>query len=356
MAKKRAQAHVPKAKRRNLKLWAEGAQRGWRFERECFQCISNKFHARIDWCLKDAEEPALPLPDFDPKAPLPELERLSDAEEQERQQRMDVLDARIRRWLKYRVKQLRKHIRTKLNSDKDPWAILLAKLSGVTSPPKARQGYQQFMREAYAQPDCPIEAVVKEHWAETVSDGSSVATSKEPNAPFCAMVARELFAALPESEQEDYREHVKAEAVAARTTYHKALKEEPGKNLEAQQAAIDTLGSFVGLILQGIFDRTGLHTVLLLEGPMPKYGGDLRTIHVSFGRNHSTAKSHLPLWDKDRFNGVLALMKEYLETVFSKTDCASAALPTGLEDAKFTMDDKSDSDSDSDSNTSLPEP
>ncbi|KAJ7838435.1 hypothetical protein B0H13DRAFT_2367460 [Mycena leptocephala] len=369
MAKKRVRARVPKAKRRNLKLWAEGAresilsphiedyadsiERGWRFERECFQRISNEFHARIDWRLKDAEEPALPLPDFDPKAPLPELERLSDAEEQERQQRMDMLDARIRRWLKYRVKRLRKHVQTKINSDKDPWAILLAKLSGVTAPPKARQGYQQFMRESYAQLDCPIEAVVKERWAETAAEGSSVATSKEPNAPFRAKVLRELFAALPQSEQEDYKERAKAEAVAARAAYDKSLKEEPGKTPQARQAAIDTLGSFVAPILQGIFDRTGLHTVLLLGGPIPKYGGDLRTIHVSFGRNRSAAKSHFPLWDQPRFNSVLGLMKEYLETAFNKADCAATALPTGLEGAKFTIDEESESESDSDSNASL---
>jgi hypothetical protein len=43
-------------------------------------------------------------------------------------------------------------------------------------------------------------------------------------------------------------------------------------------SAIDSLGSFVAPILQGIHERTGLNSVLLLGGPVPKYGGDLRTI------------------------------------------------------------------------------
>jgi hypothetical protein len=38
---------------------------------------------------------------------------------------------------------------------------------------------------------------------------------------------------------------------------------------------------------------------------------------VSYGRNRTAEQSHFPQWDKPRFNGVLALMKEYLDTVFS---------------------------------------
>ncbi|KAJ7615091.1 hypothetical protein DFH06DRAFT_1343945 [Mycena polygramma] len=366
---KRKRARVPKSKRRNLKMWAEGAresilaphiepyadsmERGWRYEREYFQQICNEFHARIDWRLEDHEEPVLPLEKFDPKAPLPDLEKLPEAEETRRQQRTDQLNARIRRWFKYRVKRLRRHVRTKVNSSKDPWSVFLAKLSGITAPPKARQGFQQFMREMYQKADNDIEELVKEKWAATPSDGASVATSAQPNAPFRAKVVRELFAALPEEERAEYKARAVAEATLAREKFDKALKDPPATSPQARQTAIDSLGAFVAPILQGIFDRTGLHSCLLLGGPIPKYGGDLRTIHVSFGRNRSAAKSHFPQWDKPRFNsGVLALMKEYLETVFNKQDSADAALPTGLEGAKFTIDpDDSDSDSD-DSNDS----
>ncbi|KAJ7603463.1 hypothetical protein DFH06DRAFT_1350223 [Mycena polygramma] len=243
---KRQRARVPKSKRRNLKMWAEGAresiltphiepyadsmERGWRYEREYFQ--------------QDHEEPVLPLEKFDPNAPLPELERLPEAEERRRQTRMDQLNARIRRWFKYRVKRLRKHVRT-----------------------KARQGFQQYMREMYEKADNDIEALVKEKWAATPSDGSSVATSAQPNAPFRAKV-------------DEYKARAKAEAVLAREKFDKALNDPPGNSPHARQTAIDALGTFVAPILQGIFERTGLHCCLLLGGPIPKYGGDLRTIHI----------------------------------------------------------------------------
>ncbi|KAJ6455627.1 hypothetical protein C8R47DRAFT_1082646 [Mycena vitilis] len=367
---KRQRARVPKSKRRNLKMWAEGAresiltphiepyadsmERGWRYEREYFQQVCNQFHTQIDWRLEDHEEPVLPLEKFDPNAPLPELERLPEAEERRRQTRMDQLNARIRRWFKYRVKRLRKHVRTKINSSKDPWAVLLAKLSGITTPPKARQGFQQYMREMYEKADNDIEALVKEKWAATPSDGSSVATSAQPNAPFRAKVVRELFAALPKAEQDEYKARAKAEAVLAREKFDKALNDPPGNSPHARQTAIDALGTFVAPILQGIFERTGLHCCLLLGGPIPKYGGDLRTIHISFGRNRTAAQTHFPQWDKVRFNGgVLGLLKEYLQTVFNKQDSADAALPTGLEGAKFTIDPEGcDSDSSEDSNDS----
>jgi hypothetical protein len=142
---------------------------------------------------------------------------------------------RIRRWLKYRVKRLRRHVRTKISSEKDPWAILLAKLSGVTSPPKARQGYQQYMREQYTNPGSDLEKEVKARWAATPAAGSSVATAKEPNAPFRAEVARDLFAQLPDSDRNQYSARAKAEAVAAQAAYNKALNGTPGKSPEDRQ-------------------------------------------------------------------------------------------------------------------------
>jgi hypothetical protein len=192
------------------------------------------------------------------------------------------------------VKRLRKYVRTKIDSRKDPWAVLLAKLSGVHAPPKARQGYQQFMHECYAE---RIDPIVKQRWAETQGAGASVPVSKEPNAPFRAQIAREVFAALPESEKQQYSARAKAEAAAAHGAFEKSLKDPSSKAPADRQksvfifisiasdqvnpsynSSINHIGSFVAPILQGIFEQTGMHSVLVLGGPVPKYGGDLRTI------------------------------------------------------------------------------
>lgn len=103
-------------------------------------------------------------------------------------------------------------------------------------------------------------------------------------------------------------------------------------------SAIDRVGEFLAPILQGIHERTGMHVLALLGGPVPKYGGQLRTVQcvfqcrcdvkpgptlillrsVSFGRNKTAAGAHFPVWANDRFVPVINLMKEYLNTVFGK--------------------------------------
>ncbi|KAJ7620618.1 hypothetical protein DFH06DRAFT_1341736, partial [Mycena polygramma] len=185
--------------------------------------------------------------------------------------------------------------------------------------------------------DTLIAPVVSKEWASSVASGSSVKTKKGPDASFRARVARETFASLSSSEKERYASTAKIEAAAARAAYEEALRTPASQSPEARQEAIDKAGTFVAPFLQGITEITGLHGVLLLGGPMPRYGGDLRTLHVSYGRNKTAAAAHFPVWAKERFNGVIDLMKEYLQTAFDADDIKASALPTGLEGAKYTI-------------------
>ncbi|KAJ7511247.1 hypothetical protein B0H11DRAFT_1899713 [Mycena galericulata] len=194
---KKGRKRVPKEDRRNLRLWAEGAresvltphiepyadalERNWRSERDYLKKICNEFNARISWRLGDHEEPDLPLPEFNEKNILVD-EKLSEEEEKQKGARLVVLRERIRRWLKYRVRRLRKQVRGRLDARKDPWAVLLAKLAGITVPPKARQAYQQYMHEKY---DDEIAPVVAREWAATtVNPDGSVKTKKAADGPF----------------------------------------------------------------------------------------------------------------------------------------------------------------------------
>ncbi|KAJ7035430.1 hypothetical protein C8F04DRAFT_1182336 [Mycena alexandri] len=367
---KRKRARVPKEDRQNLRNWAEGAREtiltphleryadafelGWRFEREVHRQICNEYHALVSWRLKDHEEPVLPLPFFDPNAPLPPDEKLSYEETQRREKRITSLNKRIRRWLKYRVTKLRKHVRTKVGSPTNPWSVLLAQLSKIHPPPKARQAYQQFMRESYA---TAIEPTVRARWAQTAAPGASVPT-QEPPVDFRAKIARELFDALPQDVKDGYGARAKGESLAAREAFQKAMKEPPSTAPKDRQLAIDNLGLFLAPILRGIHERTGLHSVIILGGPMPEYGGDLRTVHVSYGRNRTAMASHFPQWAKERFNPVLSLMKEYLESAFNTDnhlpaaqDRLDAALPRSgaLDGGKFTISPSAAAGSDSDS-------
>ncbi|KAJ7780823.1 hypothetical protein DFH07DRAFT_950048 [Mycena maculata] len=360
-SKARQRRHIAKEERKNLCLWAEGAgetiltphremyadalERNWRSERDYLQKVCNEFNARISWRLGDHEEPELPLAEFDHSIVWVEVpEELTEAEELEKRTRQALMKERIRRWLKYRVRRLRKQLRSRLDSRKDPWAILLAQLVGLKSPPKARQAYQQFMHEEYT---TKVSAVVDKQWAAANGATGMLNTTAKPNGAFRAKVARDMFAELTVTERLAYATRAKEEGKAAREAYDKAMKAGPSKSPEARQKCIENVGAFLGPILQGIQERTGLHSVTILGGPIPKYDGELRCVYMAYGRNKTAAAEHFPQWGKQRFDDVLALMVEYLKTAFTDQDIEDAR-PNGLEGALYTMKpDPPVSDSDS---------
>ncbi|KAJ7020540.1 hypothetical protein C8F04DRAFT_1196517 [Mycena alexandri] len=274
---------IAKKDRRNLKLWAEGAresvlkphipaytdalQRGWRAERDYLTLVCNKFHACISWRLEDHEEPELPLPNYDRFAQVQEEEELDEEEFLRKRLRIEEMNARIGRWLKYRARRLNKPF--KMDSTRDPWAIYLTKLAGVSTPPKARQAFQQYMHESY---ESEIARVVQARWKAAELTNGELTGKKGPDAPFRAKVAHELFAELPESEQDTLRERAKAEAQTARDAYTATMKQGPSKRPEDRQRCIDALGPFVSNFLRGVSEYTGLHSFAVFGGPIPEYG------------------------------------------------------------------------------------
>ncbi|KAJ7770414.1 hypothetical protein B0H16DRAFT_1451897 [Mycena metata] len=283
--------------RPHLEPYADALDCSWRAERDYLQSVCNEFHARVSWRLADHEEPELPLPDYDPKKVVEE--ELDDAEEAQKSARIALLDKRIRRWLKYRVRRLCKQLHSRLNAHVNPWAILVGKLAGLTAPPKARQAYQQFMHEEYAERIAPV---VAERWAAATGPGSNVQTKKNPDAAFRAAVACELFGKLPENERVAYGTRAKEEAAEKRAEYKAAMEKEPLRAPEDRQS-------------------------------------------VAYGRNRAADPLHFPAWSGSRFDqNVLALMREYLETAFTATDVEECRLPDTLAGAKYTIAPKSDSD------------
>ncbi|KAJ7236968.1 hypothetical protein C8J57DRAFT_1529762 [Mycena rebaudengoi] len=294
-----------------------------RAERICFKHICSEYHGLVSWRLKDHEEPQMPFPMFNPNARIEPEELVADAA-QRKSDRVEVPNSCIRHWLKYRAGGLRKQGKTSTDPRKDPWAVLLAKLSGVTCPPKARQAYQQLMHEAYAEKIAPEVAT---RWKEKQSIGSSVPTT-EPTAVFHAEVSHAVFASLSKEEQTAYAERAKVTVATAREEYQTFLHEKPSTKPEDRQNCIDHIGTFMAPILQGIHERTGLHSVILMVGPIPKYEGDVRTVHVSFGKTKSAAGDHFLSWASERFNAIVEVMKEYGQAAFSGDDCKTAALPS----------------------------
>ena len=57
-----------------------------------------------------------------------------------------------------------------------------------------------------------------------------------------------------------------------------------------------------------------MHVCLLLGGPMPKWGGQLKTVCVAAGRNRQSSAKPWPEWPG--FNMVTEHFKEYLASAF----------------------------------------
>ncbi|KAJ6463642.1 hypothetical protein C8R47DRAFT_1225134 [Mycena vitilis] len=349
--RKRVSIRMAKKDRRNLRLWAEGAresilkphilaytdalERGWRAERDYVKDVCNEFHARVSWRRADEEEPDLPLPDYD-KFAVPVVEELDEEETTKKRLRIEQMNARIGRWLKYRARRLQQP--TRMDRTRDPWAILLSKLAGINSPPKARQAFQQYMHESY---EAEITPAVQARWrASCVDDDGVTLRKKGPDAPFRARVARELYGELSAEDQAALRRRAQDDAKEARDAYFAAMKGPPSRAPVDRQRCIDNLGGFMSSILRGVAEYTGLHGVVIFGGPIPQFNGEIRTVTVSHGRNLGPNPCHFAHWAKARFSrDVLDFMKEYLRTAFTPAMCAEAALPDEdpLAKARYTM-------------------
>ena len=92
----------------SLKAWATGAREsvlapyveayadaldlGWLSEWRYWDSVYKEYHARIDWRLKGHEEPALPLPTYDPNA-IPIEEDLSPPDSIKKIERIKIVNS-----------------------------------------------------------------------------------------------------------------------------------------------------------------------------------------------------------------------------------------------------------------------
>ncbi|KAJ7836428.1 hypothetical protein B0H13DRAFT_1913068 [Mycena leptocephala] len=307
-ALKQAEHNPGMTKTRGKKRYAQERDLGWVKERAYLQKVCNEFHSRVDCCLEDHDEPELQA--WDPKEVVG-AEQLLDEEEVLRCQRIKLLN---------KICHCRNLV-SGLDPRKDPFTLLLTKLTGLTSPPK-------------------IAPVVAERWASARANNEpGTAGKKEPKAGFCASVAREVFASLSDTKKAAISKRVKDEAAEVKDMYEKALKTLPSNKPEDRQR-------FLGAHPAQSTRVHRLHSMTIVSGPIPKFGGDLRTVHVSVGQNKANAPVHCTQWDKVRFKQhVVKYMVDYLDTAFStqntESDCSAAALESSadLKDTKYTMND-----------------
>ncbi|KAJ7789807.1 hypothetical protein B0H14DRAFT_2626821 [Mycena olivaceomarginata] len=260
-----------------------------------------------------------------------------------------------RKWMR-KAKELKSTLKTDIRNNL--YAVLLGQLSGIKNTSKARQAYQQFMHESASE----VAKAVDERWAENWIKPDGSANTKGPNVHFRAQVACELFAEMSDDEKEGYRTRAAAEATAAKEAYKSALEKGPSKDPASQQRCINQFRKFMGPIMKGVQEYTGLQGFVVLGGPMPKYNREVGTLHLTVGRNQAAAPTTFPGYDGHQCDALIDVYTKYLGTVYLSQDCAEAALPSegSLNNAAYSFnddefdagsDDMTDSLSDSDSSS-----
>ncbi|KAJ7582410.1 hypothetical protein C8J56DRAFT_894322 [Mycena floridula] len=275
---------VPKSQRQSSKLWAEGIRE------------------TIPWSLEDHEEPTLPLPAFDPNAPLVP-ETLTGDELKAKCKRIDFSNGRIKRWYKYRIKRLRKGTWRNKTSLDDPLM-------------HARSGQQQFSMENY-------QTVVAEAFEKLLKDDPTLQDTMELR----ASVTKQFYDALSKDEKKGYEKTAKANALAAKKKYKKALKAPVSQKPEDRQRVMDSTVNFFAPVLSAYREVSGLQVMLVVSGPMPNLGGDIGTKHVLVGTDllHGVPFNR---WRIDHFEKeIIAPYKEHLIGAYSDEKKKAAALP-----------------------------
>ncbi|KAF7321067.1 hypothetical protein HMN09_00194100 [Mycena chlorophos] len=358
----RQRATIPKSMRKTYCLWASGNRelildphleeytaarsRGAAAERRVLRRILLEYFTRVPWNLPDDEEPE--LTPYDPYAVV-EPEVLTAEQVVQRDERVRVLSKRVRGYFKYRSQRTLK-FRQSFGRDptKDPYARIVLRLSGYNPPRKARQPFQQFMKEKYATDIAPI---VQMRWSQKQQNDLSL-IGRLPKAGFRAEVAKDIFRTLPLAERDGYAQRARSIAEQEKAAYEQALRFAPSTAPVDRLAAINRLPDFIGPILQEIYNVTGWHATLIAGGPHPELGGRIATTHVCFGRNLTVANHHWAEYDTARFDqDVLGFFGEYLKTAYSESQCITSALPNHQpRDNSGIMgagEESSDSDSDS---------
>ncbi|KAJ8469907.1 hypothetical protein ONZ45_g16732 [Pleurotus djamor] len=331
---------VPKARRRNAKMWAEGYRedvvlgpkvkdfivaydQGRSAEAQFLRAVFHEYHARIDWRLADHEDPPLPEKEYNPEEEQEE-EELSDASEQRRGEHYLKTNRRIRRWFKYRMDKEKTSVTRSLDPDKNPYAKLLLKLTGLSAPPKARQAFQEYQ---HTQVEF-LRGKYKEEWDRLMREGK-VAVDEKQTGAFRAQVAREEFAKLSDEERSTYASQATEAARLAREEYFAKVKDLPSKDPVDIDTCIKSLGGFLAPILQGIQEMTGHHVLVLCGGPSPSDKGEIRTSYYTVGQNKGPVPTYFPVWKEERFHKeVVGFFTEYLQTAFTSKEREAVALPS----------------------------
>ncbi|KIY65249.1 hypothetical protein CYLTODRAFT_492474, partial [Cylindrobasidium torrendii FP15055 ss-10] len=347
----------PKDQRKSRRGWAEGkreevlTQYLSRFTQaisgskpqsaadEVLRVVYARFFYHFPWDKPDDWEPET-IDDFDPDVVM-EPEILSEEMQEEKSRVMKEKKSAIQRWLRHRAAKVRQ-MASDLRADRlsDPYQALLAKLSGIVKPKKARQAYQEWQSSTRSSdPRTPepgtepkpnshyIDKAARRRWKNEA--GHSKAPHQIPGF-FRQKIARELFNELPADVRDSYKKDAEDAAKKRRAEWDDLLSNQVLEDPIARDSALYNLNDFLTPILAGIESVTGCMAVMSVVGPMGSNGGDISAMIFAHNVNQEAVPKTLFEWMPRRVDAWRDHLKQYGYTYFSTTDMQNAKLPSGV--------------------------
>ncbi|KAF9022414.1 hypothetical protein BDZ89DRAFT_1042221 [Hymenopellis radicata] len=330
--------YVKKAKseRGNRKGWMEGMRAklfvplvprfadtvdtGWQAADEYMKVLQNLYHFHFPYPMKDSEEPA-ELKEYDPLKVVPDDDSgLTDDELRMKRAHITRINTVLRRWLVYHARRFRKRFRKLTRRDAtDTYEILMARLSGVTKPPKQAHASHIFRRETEEQ----IKKAIAEKWEKV-----TVKKSKLPDVAFRNKVTDAMLKALPKEEQKRYETIAKAEGDRKKEEYQALLTAPPSRAPEDRAAAVGNLENFIGDINRGCEERTFMRLFTLAGGPTNESNGEISTKSYSTSKNIAPVPLSFQEWlGPTELAKLLGLWSKYLATCYTPEDRQSVIIP-----------------------------
>ncbi|KAJ8516237.1 hypothetical protein ONZ45_g6440 [Pleurotus djamor] len=274
--------------------------------------VVNRYFELFDWRLPVSQDPT-------PDAPLPNSLKVLSAEETKLKGRVVAkMRTSITNWLHYNATKTVSSLKHLKSTDtRDPYALLLSKLSGVgTRPPKRANAWEVCSKPNFNtykdEVDNLFEASGKEkkYRATERNKFMSARFSKLPE-------AQRLAWEKQAQEQYDVEVQARADRVKRITSLSPVERQE----------ALRRLGDFFWPILEGVSTILNMHVSVFVGGPEPARGGALNVLSLHSGQNRDAIPKTWGEADPKRFEAVTDSFLAYLETCYTLEDRAASAIP-----------------------------
>ncbi|KAJ8489105.1 hypothetical protein ONZ45_g13699 [Pleurotus djamor] len=304
--------------------------------------VTNDYFKQFYWRLRPDAEPNATTPQ--PTAP----ETLSAAEKELKGQIISKMRQSIYNWLDYRAHKTKGVTRLKnsipnsgASPSDDPYAVLLAQISGIAlKPKKLLAPWQQYMKT-----ESVWKSLKPTFDAEFKASGHPEGFRASERNAF--MIKR--YNALDDDQKAHYSAAASDDHDKSKQEVRERLNQELHFTPEERQALIDRLPEFLDPLFSALHDMLGMHVSILIGGPEPKKGGKLNVISIHYGADKSAIPKNWAKSNKTSYKNVTDSFLLFLESAYTEEECAAAALPVDplLEDLA-DEDDADDNDDDED--------